>query len=391
MFLDDAVRYENEHTGLDFKTVQYDKLKFSSFLKDVIAMANAHISGPRFIIVGIKVEPDGSRTYHSIPPGQFVDDAIYQQLVRENIEPEISLAYEPYKIEENVLGVFTIDGCTDRPYMMKKDFANLRKGDMFIRKGSSQDRLTRTDLDRILASKKTSSEFIDKVHLGFNESMDTSTELPGLRNHEFPSQKAECEIREVLESRKNSPQSAELLFPILSIGSAFSGVWGHETPYSQMTTEDLKLLLPKVREKYQKHDEFDLVETQAQKINLWVLNNGERYLEDVTFELHIPKIPGIFIPNRILDDPKESLALLAVRRPIHSPLSYPTVKEEESRWVVFQSIGDLRHKIKTKVFQQRLRITFFEVPADKLIPVMYFVHARNLEEPLIGSLEIKIT
>jgi predicted HTH transcriptional regulator len=142
MDLEDLIRYENENTTLDFKAIQYEKTSFPAFLKDIIAMANAPGPFPRHIIVGLNVKPDGTRDY--VPIVSLTDDGIYQQVVRENVEPELYFTYSPLTVDGHLIGVFRITDCNERPYMMKKDFGEeLRKGDSFIRKGSHQSRLSR--------------------------------------------------------------------------------------------------------------------------------------------------------------------------------------------------------------------------------------------------------
>jgi hypothetical protein len=145
--LDDMIRYENEHLALDFKKKQYIDNKVE-LLKDLLSMANAQVEGPRYIVTGVKLLPDGSREFHPIE--QVVDDAEYQELVRANIEPELRFSYQPYWIEGNLVGVYMIQVSDERkPFMMKKDYQPLKKGDSFIRRGSQQMQMTLLDFDQI--------------------------------------------------------------------------------------------------------------------------------------------------------------------------------------------------------------------------------------------------
>ena len=79
--IDDLIKFENENTSLDFKAVQYSKPMHEALIKDVMAMANAHISGDRYIIVGVKHRPDGTKEYLGINKRDFTDGAIYYQLL----------------------------------------------------------------------------------------------------------------------------------------------------------------------------------------------------------------------------------------------------------------------------------------------------------------------
>jgi hypothetical protein len=135
-------------------------------LKDLIAMANANVTGDRHIIVGMKHFPNGNRKFWTINKSEFVDSATYHQLARENIEPEIHFDYTPYGFEGCLLGVLRIYDCDDQPYMMRKDYGSLRAGDAWIRKGTHQPRLMRADLNRIW--EKRSNEFTANIKIGFD-------------------------------------------------------------------------------------------------------------------------------------------------------------------------------------------------------------------------------
>lgn len=152
MDIKDIIEFENESTRVDFKSSEYKKTNFTSFLKDVIAMANANTKDDKFIIVGMKPNADGDRGITGIDSKEFTDAATYQQLVFENIEPEFSIEYFAYKYDGKTLGIFRIFNCLNRPYLMKKSYNSekgktLERGDGFIRTGTTQRKLIRSDYD----------------------------------------------------------------------------------------------------------------------------------------------------------------------------------------------------------------------------------------------------
>ncbi|CAN7734321.1 ATP-binding protein [Paenibacillus sp. LjRoot153] len=149
MDLLDIIQFENEHTSVDFKMISYEKKqnKKEDFLKDLLAMANAEVNGQRYLIIGVKLLSDGQRSFHSIE--EYIDDANYQELVRENIEPQLNFRFDPIRLNEYNLGVFTIGPCENKPYMMKKDCGTLKRGMSYIRRGSQQKLIIRTDLENI--------------------------------------------------------------------------------------------------------------------------------------------------------------------------------------------------------------------------------------------------
>lgn len=169
--LESIIKYDREGTKLDFKREQYRKEKYKDLIKDIMAMANATREGKRYIITGVKDLPSGDKEYFPIPKEDFVDQATYQQVLRENVEPSIDFSYYPVEVDGNWVGVCEIDNCNNPPYMMKKDFNGLSKGDCFVRKGSQQEKMTRRDLDEILAF-RSKFQFNGKIAVGFNRFLE---------------------------------------------------------------------------------------------------------------------------------------------------------------------------------------------------------------------------
>ncbi len=144
----EIIEHENESMCVDFKKTQYQKENRDEFLKDIMSMANANTdTNKRYIIIGVKQVPSGEREFHPIPAEAFTDDAEYQSLVRNNIEPEIKFSYQPIMFKECRFGVFEIIECNQRPYMFKKDVVRYKKGECYIRRGSQIERVNRYDLE----------------------------------------------------------------------------------------------------------------------------------------------------------------------------------------------------------------------------------------------------
>jgi predicted HTH transcriptional regulator len=204
MNYDNIIAYENEHSGLDFKSVQYEKKTHAAFLKDIVALANADVEGTRLIIIGIKHKPNSQREIVPISKDDFVDQATYQQLVRENIEPELMITYDPYEYKGSLIGIIRLSDCSKRPYMLKKDFSTLKKGDCFIRRGSHQVRALRSDFDRFYESRENGAQFYGNVSIGFSGSnYSDEIKLSTIGQIDLPSVKAAKEIKEILAEKKN--------------------------------------------------------------------------------------------------------------------------------------------------------------------------------------------
>lgn len=156
--LKDIIEYEDESSYIDFKQVQYiknknkDKDMYQELIKDIMAMANSDYLGDKYIIIGIKDIKGQKKQVIGIEEA-IIDDADYQQLINENIEPEIKFSYLSGRIDNKVIPYFVIYDNLDKPYMMKKKYKNLERGDSYKRIGSSCIKLDRRDYDNIYSSK----------------------------------------------------------------------------------------------------------------------------------------------------------------------------------------------------------------------------------------------
>lgn len=147
---------ENESEYLDFKSIQYNKEKFDNMIIDVMSMANSKYSGDKYIILGVKDMQNGSKDILGISEKEFYDSSIIQNIILNNIEPEIDLDYFPIKYNDLLIGVIEIKSINiNKPYMLKKDFKNLKEGLCKVRQGSFNRMAKRDDFDRFYKGKET--------------------------------------------------------------------------------------------------------------------------------------------------------------------------------------------------------------------------------------------
>ncbi len=150
-----VLHYKNEYENIDFKEKMYDfniSQKKIDFIKDIVAMATSSRIENKYIIIGIK-ESVGEFECIGIKPELVKKPSDYQQLIRENVEPNINFTLEEINFDGKLLGCFIISGNNNRPYMLRKDFEKLAKGDCFIRVNSSQSKVTRMDLDNFYSER----------------------------------------------------------------------------------------------------------------------------------------------------------------------------------------------------------------------------------------------
>lgn len=427
--LDDLIKFENENSSLDFKAIQYKKEQYEAFLKDVISMANANVDGDCYVIVGVKYLSDGERTIEGIPKKEFIDESTYQQLANENIEPEISIKYFSYKVENKSVGVFQISDRNDKPYMMKKDFRSLKKGDSFIRKGSHQPRLSRRDLDLILEKKNSQSGFEGKVSIYIEgHEPDEIVEFPIVTEqilYELPSRVADRKIKRLIEEKRRKinktnftdlpmPVAEELIlgrqlqriaglesklgdFPkslaeedALSLSDISGVMLGGSLPYEKRSIEQLESNLKKLQKTYAEDDLYYINEQSANKLNFKILNEGDKYIEDASIRIEIENVDGLTIPDHIYSKPERSTYGLPMSHLAWEGIGYPNVKYIDSKVVITHFLkGDVRHNIPSVAFEVPIRIIFSPKLEGQTIEIMCELHGKNLKIPLKKKIKIK--
>lgn len=151
----EIIEKNTESEYVDFKKEIYDfsiSQKKEEFLKDILAMANSRFKGKKYIIFGVK-EEIASKKIVGVSVEQVKDQATYQQIIRENIEPDIEFEMKMFRKDEHDLCCFIIDG-SNRPYIIKKSFGKINTGLALKRINTSRTPLLRRDLDEIYEEKE---------------------------------------------------------------------------------------------------------------------------------------------------------------------------------------------------------------------------------------------
>lgn len=386
--LEDIIKFENENTILDFKAIQYKKDKYENLLKDIISMANAKSKEDRFIIVGVNYKSNGERDLIGINEN-FVDEAIYQQLISENVEPEIEFKYYPYELDSIRLGIFQIYNCSNPPYMLKKVFNKLNKGDSFIRKGSHQTRVLRKDIDYYISQRVNAGYFTGTISLRFYESKTKTLLVKPIEKLEFPSDKAAKRIKKIIKEKEEKLKKADA-FGNMMINQDFPMIGG--TPYENRSISTLKENLASVKETYKEDDLHYLFEKKSNRINLTIINNGDEYLEDSSIEIIIMKNDKFLIADSIYKEPDKRSWIDKINYssigPSWDELHYPKVSQSEKDYVIFENIGDVNHKIPVDVFQVPIRFVAGQNCINEEIILKIKVFGKNLPKPFEDELKI---
>ncbi len=150
----EIIEKNTESEYVDFKKEIYDfsnPYQKEEFLKDILAMANSGFKGEKYIICGVKEEPVSKKIF-GVDLKKVKDQATYQQIIRENIEPDVKLEMKMFQKDGDALCCFIING-NDRPYIIKKMYGKINAGFSHKRVNTTCTPLLRRDLDEIYEEK----------------------------------------------------------------------------------------------------------------------------------------------------------------------------------------------------------------------------------------------
>lgn len=163
--------YEEESSTLDFKQEQYafinaNDYQKSELLKDILAFANAWRRNDAYILIGIEEVKGGRSNVLGIE--NDLDDANLQQFVNYKTQRPIHFEYKNAQIDGKKIGLIKIP-INERPIYLNKDYGNLKKHIVYIRRGSSTDIATPDEIAKMGASAQ-SEKNIPELKLAFANS-----------------------------------------------------------------------------------------------------------------------------------------------------------------------------------------------------------------------------
>jgi hypothetical protein len=273
----------HESDILDFKREQYpferaSKNEKGELIKDILAFANAWKTTDAHILIGVK-EVAGCRAC-VLGVTQHIDDAKFQQLVNLKTNVPIKFAYIAVEIDEKQVGVLRIEKVQRRPVFLKEDFGKLKKGDVYLRRGSSTDVAGPEEIARMGAASFMTIDSAPSIELGFGIPSERKTF--GSSIEVFPRvfvDPPRLSANEVTEAMKTMMAGLE------------SGVLEQVRQQKTLSSTIQHSLFPKptpkeLREYYQ---EVALLVP----VGLYVRNIGEVVAQDVRAEISLPIVDGL--------------------------------------------------------------------------------------------------
>ena len=371
--------------GIQFRRPAYGKAGVREFLRDVLAMANAPVDGPRYIVVGSSFDQRGRRQFENIDINDFGGKTDYVAIASSYIEPPVQIRYEAVVVDDHQLGVYEISDCRDRPYMMRIDHSEtLRRGDAYVRSNNRAIKMGRRQLQSLFEEKFHEAVSSDNIEVGFPGDIihkDLSVTTGDLDKR--PSAVAIAKLEEMLKvkSRINSRGSTTVLARL-----THARLFGPDDPYRVRSREDILHEMREVESRCAAEDAHYLYEQNARHLQLVIYNQGEETIRDATLSIAMPNPDGFYVASEL----PPVLRAGEYAAPTQAEQSaYPSVTLKESAVQVSGKIGDIKPGEQVQLFESPLRIFAARNLAGRRFAVTYALYAQNLRAPTRGRLRLR--
>jgi hypothetical protein len=378
------VRSATPSTAVQFCKRTYGKSGVEHFLRDVIAMANASVEGPRYIITGVDYDSKGRKRMVGVERDDFSGKPAYQSLANEHIEPPVRIRYQPVSVEGERVGVFEIGECQDRPYMMRIDYSEtLRRGDAYARHNTRSVKLGRQQLQALFEKKFQDSVSAVNIEIGFPGEI-IHKELSVL-THSFakmPSAVASSKLHELIDAKKKVRASAS---NTAVARLTHARLFGTDSPYEERSTEEILEEMRQIERRYRHHDSHFLFEERATLVQLVLLNQGNEDLRDASLTLVMPNHSAFHVATELPRIPRDDRF---IERTPSEQAGYPAVSLSDNSVQVSAKLGDIEPGEPTEVFDLPLRICVGNELQGRRIGIQYALNAHNLRSAAKGKLRL---
>jgi len=378
------VRAAAPGTGVQLRPEPYGKNGIRQFLRDVVAMANASVDGPRYIIVGAEIDKKGNKRLATVSRDDFSGKPSYQGLVTDFIEPPIRLKYQPASVDGKRVGVFEISDCQDRPYMMRVDYSEkLRRGDAYIRVDDAPIKMGRRLLQDMFERKFRDSVSADRVEIGFpGEIIHKDYKIKTIDLGQLPSAIASTKLKQLLDIQNSVKDSGSTT---VMARLTHARLFGSDSPYEDRSAEELMAEMAELEKKHQQDDEHFLFETNAQKLQLVVYNQGDEPIQDASLSIVLPNHNAFYIANKL---PKIRRNGEYVDRARGDSSEYPTVNLKDDAIHITNTLGEIPTCAPVDAFEVPLRVCVGSDLSGRRLGIRYALHGSNLRAPAEGKLRL---
>lgn len=378
------VRSEIPSTSVQFRRRSYGKDGVQDFLRDVLAMANASIEGPRYIITGAEFDGRGRKRLYGVEHDDFAGKPAYQALANEHIEPPVRIRYQPVTVDGQIIGVFQMGDCQDRPYMMRVDYSEtLRRGDAYARVNDAAIKLGRRQLQKLFELKFQDSMSAANIEVGFpGQIIHKDLRVPTCSLAELPSAIASSKLYELIDA-KNRVQASAANTMVARLTHA--RLFGTDSPYEERSAEEIMQDIAQIERRYSNHDNHFLFEERATSVQLVLYNQGEDTLNDTSISLVMPNHSAFHVATALPKVPSDGSF---IDRTAGEQSEYPAVTLHDDAIQVTAKPGDIPPGEPVDIFGVPLRICAGPELKDRRIGIQYSIHAHNLRTAAKGKLRL---
>ncbi|MCP4299723.1 MAG: ATP-binding protein [Gammaproteobacteria bacterium] len=371
-------------TGTQFRKRPYGTGNLESFLRDVLAMANASVDGPRFIVIGTHIDSRGRKSVRPVSEKDFSGKPSYESLVNEYIEPPVRIRHESVLLDGKRVGVFDIGDCQDRPYMMRIDYSEtLRRGDAYTRSKDTAIKMGRQQLRTLFESKFQDSVSAKNIEVGFaGKIIHKTLTLSSCDLAQLPSAVAASKLEQLIKIQLDSHGSGSTSVMARLVHAR---LYGSDDPYVSRSADTLMEEMKQIQHSYQNQDRQFLFETNREEIQLVVYNQGQEPIADASIVLVLPKDDDFFIADR---PPKTRHKGKFVSRCPDELAAYPSVRFHKNSIHITNKLGDIRVGEPVEVFASPLRVCVGPGLIGRRFGMHYALHGQNLRSPAKGTLRL---
>lgn len=379
----DIVTKAEPGAGVQFRAHAYGKRGIRRFLIDVIAIANAPVDGNRYIVTGVAIG-DGQRQFQPVDPQDFSGQPAYESLAAEYVDPPLRLKYRPVRVNDQVVGVYEIGDCRDRPYMMRIDYSEkLRRGDAYVHAGDAPVKAGRRMLLQMFENRSPGGVTKDTIEVGFSgDVIQKKCRVPTVDLRRLPSRVERGKLSELIAARRKTRGSGATTTMARLVHTQ---LFGAETPFDDQTLTGLAERLDYVDSKFHAEDQWFLFETHAHKLQLAVFIQGQVALENASLTLRMPRHKALHVANGLPPDPEN---LPDADDGDAGLVDYPAVSVRQKEIYVASVLGDVAAGVPIDVFEVPLRICAGSELAGKRLNLRYRLFGSNLRQPVDGSLQL---
>jgi hypothetical protein len=382
--LSKIVRSAMPGTGMQFCKTAYGTDGIHRFLRDVISLANASVSGNRYIVTGVEFDEKGQKRIQPINRDDFAGNPPYQALVADFIEPPVRITYQHVSLEGKRVGVYEIGDCRDRPYMMRIDHSErLRRGDAYIRMNETAVKMGRRQLQELFAKKFREAVPADNIEIGFpGEIIHKDLHIETADLSQLPSTLANAKLMQLMEIREKVKDSGSTT---VMARLTHARLFGSDSPYEDRNSEELAAEMSQIQHKHENGDRHYLFEEKAKNLQLVILNQGEDPIEDAALTLVMPNHAAFYVANQLPKRPKDGAF---VERSAAEMSTYPSVNLKEDAVHVSNNLGEIPTGALVQVFKTPLRICVGSDLRGRKLGIRYSLFGSNLQRPAQGKLRL---